>query len=71
MEHEALGSVAGAVLGQRSGGDLGEVLRGAELRERVRAAGAAEVQVNVDDADVAPALRFGPGEQVTDRKSVV
>lgn len=52
------------------GGDLGEVLRGAALRERLRAAGAAEVQVNVDDADVAPALRFGPGEQVTGLVSV-
>ena len=32
------------------------------LRERLAAAGCSRVQVNLDDADVAPAMRFGPGD---------
>lgn len=38
------------------------VLRGETLRERLAAAGCTAVQVNVDDADVAPAMRLGPGD---------
>jgi hypothetical protein len=37
-------------------------LPGATLRERLAASGCTAVQVNVDDADVAPAMRFGPGD---------
>jgi hypothetical protein len=32
------------------------------LRKRLAASGCTAIQVNVDDADVAPALRFGPGD---------
>ncbi|HUP99771.1 MAG TPA: EthD domain-containing protein [Aeromicrobium sp.] len=39
-------------------------LREPGLRESLEAAGATRLQLNVDDADVAPALRFGPGEPV-------
>ncbi|MGN6162432.1 MAG: hypothetical protein ACTHOG_12125 [Marmoricola sp.] len=35
------------------------------LRRALADAGASAVQVNVDDDDVAPALRFGPGEPIT------
>lgn len=34
------------------------------FRERLAAAGAERVQVNLDDADVAPAMRFGPGAPI-------
>jgi hypothetical protein len=37
-------------------------LHEAELRESLAASGCTAVQVNVDDADVAPAMRFGPGD---------
>jgi hypothetical protein len=37
-------------------------LREAVLREHLAASGCTAVQVNVDDADVAPAMRFGPGD---------
>jgi len=37
-------------------------LREPALRERLAARGCRAVQVNVDDADVAPAMRFGPGD---------
>lgn len=40
------------------------------FREALRAAGASTVQVNVDDAEVADALRFGPGEPVSALVSV-
>ena len=44
---------------------LDEQLRGADLRERLRAAGATRLQLNLDDADVAAApLRFGPGTPI-------
>lgn len=45
--------------------DLGEVLRGAGLRAALASAGATAVAVNVDDADVAAALRFGPAEPIS------
>ncbi|WP_408899056.1 hypothetical protein ACJ5H2_08090 [Nocardioides sp. R1-1] len=35
------------------------------FRADVAAAGATRLQVNVDDADVAPAMRFGPGTPIT------
>jgi hypothetical protein len=38
------------------------VLHEARLRERLASCGCTAVQVNVDDADVAPAMRFGPGD---------
>ena len=45
---------------------LADVLRSPDLRDRLRAAGAHRLQVNVDDADVADApLRFGPGTPIT------
>jgi len=45
---------------------LADVLRSPDLRDRLRAAGARRLQVNLDDADVADApLRFGPGTPVT------
>jgi len=45
---------------------LADVLRGPDLRDRLRAARAHRLQVNVDDADVADApLRFGPGTPIT------
>lgn len=37
------------------------VLCGPALRERLAGTGCGAVQVNADDADVAPAMRFGPG----------
>lgn len=45
--------------------DLGPTLLGAEFRSAVASAGASRLQVNLDDADVAPALRFGPGTPIT------
>ena len=48
------------------GGALDDVLRGPDLRDRLRAAGARRLQVNLDDDDVAQApLRFGPGTPIT------
>lgn len=47
------------------GSERAATLFDAGLRDALRAAGATAVQVNVDDADVADALRFGPGEPVT------
>lgn len=35
------------------------------LHARLAAAGVTDLQVNVDDADVAPAMRFGPGAPIT------
>lgn len=40
------------------------------LHARLATAGATAVQVNVDDADVAPAMRFGPGELISGFVSV-
>ena len=45
--------------------DLAPVLLGADLRAAVAAAGATRLQVNLDDDDVAPAMRFGPGPRIT------
>lgn len=39
-------------------------LLGADFRSALQAVGATSVQVNIDDADVAPAMRFGPGEVI-------
>lgn len=47
------------------GDDLGPTLTGSGLRDRLAAAGATAVQVNLDDPAVAEAMRFGPGEPVT------
>ncbi|GAA3383972.1 hypothetical protein [Cryptosporangium minutisporangium] len=44
---------------------LGAPLSALPLRKTLAAAGASAVQVNLDDADVAPAMRFGPGEPIT------
>jgi hypothetical protein len=45
--------------------DVDAILLAAELRTSLVAAGAVELAVNIDDAHVAPALRFGPGEPIT------
>jgi hypothetical protein len=47
------------------GADLANHLTSATFREALAATGATAVQVNLDDADVAPAMRFGPGEPIT------
>lgn len=53
------------------GADLDDRLRGPSLRAALAAAGASAVQVNLDDAAVAPAMmRFGPAEPVTALVSV-
>lgn len=52
------------------GADLGERLLRPSLREQLAGVGATAVQVNLDDADVAPALRFDPGRPVTALVSV-
>ncbi|ROO86834.1 EthD domain-containing protein [Actinocorallia herbida] len=52
------------------GSDLGERLRAPSFREALTAAGATAVQVNLDDAEVEPALRFGPGVAITALVSV-
>ncbi|HEX7738760.1 MAG TPA: hypothetical protein VF426_03840 [Marmoricola sp.] len=41
-----------------------EQLTQPELRRALAAAGASTLQVNLDDADVAAAMRFGPGERI-------
>jgi hypothetical protein len=41
-----------------------------EFRESLAAVGVTAVQLNVDDEEVAPALRFGPGEPITALVSV-
>ena len=43
------------------GTDVAPALHDPDLHARLSEAGAELVQVNVDDADVAPAMRFGPG----------
>lgn len=35
------------------------------LRRSLAASGCTAIQVNADDADVAPALRYGPGDDAT------
>ncbi|MFI1462330.1 hypothetical protein [Nocardia carnea] len=53
------------------GADLGARFHAPEFREALAAGGANAVQVNLDDADVAPAsMRFGPGEPITALVSV-
>ena len=52
------------------GSDLGAVLLSTEFREALSAAGARALAVNLDDAEVAPALRFGPAEPITALVSV-
>jgi hypothetical protein len=48
------------------GSDLTDALHEPALRDRLRAAGARRLQLNLDDADVADApLRFGPGTPIT------
>lgn len=44
------------------GSDVSAALHDPALHDRLTAAGATGVQVNVDDAAVAPAMRFGPGD---------
>ena len=44
---------------------VGDVLTSAEVRAAVASAGGEAVAVNIDDADVAPALRFGPADPIT------
>ena len=47
------------------GAQPGPVLRAPALRTALAAGGATALQVNVDDAPVADALRFGPGTPIT------
>jgi hypothetical protein len=50
--------------------DVGGVLRATEIRTALATLGATAMAVNVDDTDVAPALRFGPAEPITALVSV-
>jgi hypothetical protein len=45
--------------------DLRDVLFSGEFRATLASVGAGAVAVNVDDADVAPALRFGPNQPIS------
>ena len=45
--------------------DVGAILLGGDFRDALATAGAAAIAVNIDDAEVAPALRFGPGEPIS------
>jgi hypothetical protein len=47
------------------GTDVSDSLHDPALHDRLVEAGASAIQVNVDDADVAPAMRFGPGAPIT------
>jgi hypothetical protein len=47
------------------GTDVSAALHDPALHARLGEAGATGIQVNVDDADVAPAMRFGPGSPIT------
>ncbi|TYL44927.1 hypothetical protein FXB39_20870 [Nocardioides sp. BGMRC 2183] len=47
------------------GADHASSLLAPALRDALSAAGASRLQVNLDDADVAPAMRFGPGEPIS------
>ncbi len=44
------------------GTDVSAALRDPALHQQLTAAGATAIQVNVEDAEVAPAMRFGPGD---------
>jgi hypothetical protein len=50
--------------------DVEGVLRAAEIRTTMAALGATAMAVNVDDAEVASALRFGPAEPISALVSV-
>lgn len=50
--------------------DAGPALHDPALHARLAEAGTTAIQVNVDDADVAPAMRFGPGVPITGFLSV-
>jgi hypothetical protein len=52
------------------GADLGARLSSESLRQGLAAARATALQVNLDDSDVAPALRFGPAQPITALVSV-
>ncbi|WP_280417075.1 EthD domain-containing protein [Nocardia carnea] len=53
------------------GTDIGDRFHTPEFRDALTAAGAHAVQVNLDDAEVAPAsMRLGPGEPITALVSV-
>lgn len=45
--------------------ELGSTLIGADVRGDFETLGATRLQVNLDDAEVAPAMRFGPGPSIT------
>ena len=45
------------------GDDLSTTLRDAQLHERLAAAGVRRLQLNLDDADVAPAMRIATGPE--------
>jgi hypothetical protein len=45
--------------------DVGPILLSTEFRAALASAGAQAVAVNLDDADVAAALRFGPAEPIS------
>jgi len=47
------------------GAEVSGVLTSSDFRERLAAVGVTALQVNLDDADVAPAMRFGPGTPIT------
>ena len=42
--------------------DVGATLHDPALRSRLAVTGVTDVQLNLDDSDVAPAMRFGPGD---------
>lgn len=52
------------------GPEASAALTGHTFRDRLRAAGADAVQVNLDDAEVSEAMRFGPGAPITALVSV-
>ncbi|MFL6024828.1 MAG: hypothetical protein ACJ72O_15930 [Marmoricola sp.] len=47
------------------GSDVSAALHDPDLHADLGGAGATAIEVNVDDADVAPAMRFGPGAPIT------
>ncbi|MFI5952964.1 hypothetical protein [Cryptosporangium sp. NPDC051539] len=50
--------------------DIGTPLSAGSFLSALAAVGATAVQINLDDTDVAPALRFGPGAPITGLVSV-
>jgi hypothetical protein len=50
--------------------DVAAILLGGEFRDALTTAGAVALAVNLDDAEVRPALRFGPGEPISALVSV-